>query len=456
MLRHAAIRKTGYSGVRSVANPGVDPSALIFEPSGGVHPVNNAVLPYIARDFSLARFEFVYLTPKISWFRKNGSLYACSSNRVGEPSGLTLGKEFYMALTFDHKHYVPTLKWRQGEFKALATLDSGVKDWITPLIEVPAIPWDHEDGCPQRDVDDHLAKIPKQLETNWGDRFAFLDCALIADERLRGGTHPVTWVADNANARGLNLIPVTSLDRGAEYQQAVRNSARDTAADIALRLSSSDIFDEDLESRIATALESLGAVTESIHLILDLQAVDESNASVLAAVLPRTINAIPGIRQWRTVTFLGTAFPIDLSDVSAGVGSISRAEWELWLSLLGKKLFRLPTFGDYSIAHFDTRELDPRTMRVSASIRYTGAEEWHIFRGRWLRSPNASGFEQFRELSGAVINHREYAGPDYSWGDEFIYNCANGNGGTGNLAQWRQVGNSHHITYVARQVASLP
>lgn len=361
-----------------------------------------------------------------------------------------------MAFSFDQKHYVPALKWRQGEYKALATLAGDVKEHVTPLLEIAPIPWDHEDEQPQRTIDQHLAPMPQQLETNWGKDYAFLDCNLVGAERVQGVTHPVEWMATNAAQRGLRLIPVTALDRDAAYQAAVGICALGKSRQVAIRIGTDDIFDDQVSDLLTGLLETLNVLVENVHIIIDLQYVDASTAGVLLKVLPKQLNAIDALGKARTLTLLGTAFPVDLSDVNPGVGAITRAEWALWTALRTKKLFRVPTFGDYSIAHFDTREIDPRTMRVSASIRYTGKSEWHIFRGHWLRNPNYSGFDQYRDLSNAVIQHPEYSGSTFSWGDDFIYKCANGTGGTGNLSQWRQVGNSHHITFAVRQIASLP
>lgn len=37
---------------------------------------------------------------------------------------------------FDHNHYVPVLRWKQGEQRALQQLTPVVKSSITPLIEL--------------------------------------------------------------------------------------------------------------------------------------------------------------------------------------------------------------------------------------------------------------------------------------------------------------------------------
>ncbi len=81
----------------------------------------------------------------------------------------------------------------------------------------------------------------------------------------------------------------------------------------------------------------------------------------------------------------------------------------------------------------DVREIDPRLMVASASIRYTAENEWLIFRGRSLREIRYGGYGQFRTLSTQVVNHAAYRGPRFSWGDEYLFRCAHSLVGTGNL-----------------------
>ena len=53
---------------------------------------------------------------------------------------------------FDHRHYVPILKGKMGEYTALAELRDEQKDSLTPLIEVPPVPWDYAEDAESRSV----------------------------------------------------------------------------------------------------------------------------------------------------------------------------------------------------------------------------------------------------------------------------------------------------------------
>lgn len=48
---------------------------------------------------------------------------------------------------FTHKHYVPILKAKEGEFKALQETFPATEEAMTPLFEIPNIIWDYEDEC---------------------------------------------------------------------------------------------------------------------------------------------------------------------------------------------------------------------------------------------------------------------------------------------------------------------
>jgi hypothetical protein len=108
-------------------------------------------------------------------------------------------------------------------------------------------------------------------------------------------------------------------------------------------------------------------------------------------------------------------------------------------------------FGDYAISHPVQKELDPRTMRMSASIRYTTQENWLVVKGRNVRQ---YGFDQYFELCKTLVKRPEFSGKDYSWGDNYIADCAAGRTGPGNATTWRKVGTNHHLTVVEQEIAS--
>jgi len=354
--------------------------------------------------------------------------------------------------------YIPVLKWRQGEYRALKDLAEDVKLSTLPLIEIPPVAWDFVEERPQKPLRDHLAPMPNQILEHWGGD-CFVDFRLLASESLPteelNEAQPVDIAKElraffeALGARASSVVPVTTVSRDAAFQDAVRQIAESYGTGACIRLG----LESALEPRAVSNLASILRLTPGLtDVIVDLQKVDPNQLALLRLVLKNVLGTLSN-QGYRSLALIGSAFPMDLSEVTPGVGSIPRSEWALWTQLK-QDLDASVLFGDYGIANVEVREIDPRLMVASASIRYTAISEWMIFRGRSLREIRYGGYNQFRTLSIQVVDHSSYSGPKFSWGDDYLFKCAYSLVGTGNLTTWRQVGTNHHITFVVRQLAS--
>jgi hypothetical protein len=353
----------------------------------------------------------------------------------------------------DDKHYIPILQGRQGEYGALRTMSDDVKQHLTPILEIPPIPWDHKFHRPAKTIDQHLSKIASTITKSWGpDRPVFVDLVWLESERMSDGSHPISYVFDAARKQGLQIVPTTGLGRGDGYQSACQDVHRCDHRGFCLRIQREDFGEPGgIEPLITTLLEVLGVGPREIDLVFDLRAVNFNEANVLATRVPQLINMVPQIQLWRSFTLAATGFPEDLIGLPPIADSfVTRIEWILWRGLFKSQITRYPTFGDYGIAHVQPSEVDPRIMRPSASIRYTTSESWLVVKGRNLRD---YGFDQFHDVSRRLAARREYMGTDFSWGDWYINECANRRASSGNLTTWRKVGTSHHLAFVTRQIA---
>lgn len=358
---------------------------------------------------------------------------------------------------FSHKHYVPILKGREGEYGALRMMSDQVKGAVSPVIEIPPIPWDHAQQRPLKTIDDHLRKVASKIEASWGsDRSLFVDLLWISErERMSTGTHPMEYVLDAARNRGLQLVPVTGLARDDDYQSACRIACSRDNRGVCLRLQREDFDDAgDITAQITQLLHSLGVPCAEIDLILDLRGLGAfgENENIEDGAIG-LIHRVPRLYEWRSFTLAATAFPENLMGLApAHMSSVTRREWILWRNVIARLKTRLPAFSDYGIAHPQPSEVDPRLMRASASIRYTSEEAWLIFKARNLRD---HGYGQFHAVCRTILGSNEYAGRNYSWGDQHIHECAQRQVTSGNLTTWRKVGTSHHLAVVVTQVASV-
>ncbi len=358
---------------------------------------------------------------------------------------------------FGHNHYVPILKAKDGEYGALETLSASTRQAITPLLEIPPIDWDYAADRPKKTIDQHLKKVGQKIERAWGQRrhlFVDLPLWIPANERMVDGEHPLEYIFTSLRTRGIEASPVVGLLRPDEYLSACRNIIIRDRRGVCVRILREDFVDsDDLDRVVDDVLAAIGAEVQDADLVLDLQALTPAETTD-ADELIKLLDRLPRLSLWRTFTVTGTSFPRTLMGLpSSEFSIIPREEWNLWRSLArnGDRIVRLPTFGDYGVSHPEPSEVDPRIIRPSASIRYTHDKYWLVPKGRNLRD---YGFDQFHEVCRMLIQRAEYAGRQFSWGDQYIYDCAARRDGPGSLTTWRKVGTSHHVEFVVRQLAN--
>jgi hypothetical protein len=351
--------------------------------------------------------------------------------------------------------YVPLLKAKQGEFRALQHLAVGVKAAITPLLEAPPLDGYGDLEPPAPTVDTQLQRLPPKIERAWGsdDRF-LLDLGLVeSDPALAAGEHPVIYIFRELRDLGLQAVPVTGIGRDDAYRVAVREVAHADGRGLCIRIVAEDL--DDPEAAIATALEQIGAdglVPEDVDLLLDLGELG-LNVGPSVLVVDVALRGLAEQNRWRSLTVAATSFP----DVSAygpdSVNVAQRFEWDLWRRVLARDLPRSPDFGDYGI--FGAQSAGPGgafTFAPSPNIRYTTDGDWLILKAK---SPTRHGYEQFNKLCADLVVRPEYAGSQFSWADGYIARCATDQDGPGNAGTWIQVSTNHHITAVVEQLATL-
>jgi len=285
----------------------------------------------------------------------------------------------------------------------------------------------------------------------------FVDVAAVATERrTRGEQHPVTRFHEDARDRGIFAVPVVGVGQDGDFQEAIAHAAAIDQRGVCIRLAPPDL---DNLARLATKLESLlhrqlVLEPEEADLLVDLKGFQPDRVGLQLRAARFALRALPYVDRWRSLTLAQSAFPQTLSMVARDTtATLARAEWTLWRELWEERaeLPRLPTFADYAAeapGFFQGDFVDP-----AAVIRYTVDDAWLILRGHNLSEPDGHG--QFRQLARRLITHPQYRGPAFSDGDRYIYDCAQGVGGTGNPTTWRQVAVNHHLTLVARELANL-
>ena len=352
--------------------------------------------------------------------------------------------------------YMPILKGKEGEFAALEALSGDVRNVLLPLVEVPRVPYDYINERAAKSLDAHLNSVAQRLAKCWGNgQPIYLDVPWLGeDEQITNAAHAMQRVLANCAGLALRVVPVVRVGSHVDYIESAAHHAAECRTGVAIRLTVDNFAEEVDTARELEQLQShLGdAQASEIDLLIDLEDVGRDGRDLL--VVRYVLTAVPNVMSWRRVVIAGASFPEDLSEIdAASTTKLPRREWQLWQALW-RRPDRLPRhdliYGDYGIAHPIPKELDPRTMRMSASVRYTTEEDWLIVKGRNVRQ---YGFEQYHDLSRLLVSHADFCGPNFSWGDQFIADCARGKQGPGNATTWRKVGTNHHLTFVTRQLA---
>ena len=356
---------------------------------------------------------------------------------------------------FDHRHYVPVLKWKQGEYQALHRLTNPVKDALTPLIEIQPVGWDFESEQDRETVDDHLGDFGKRLKQKWQTRRCFVDLKLIDPTTcMAGGGHCITALFHDARTHGCTAIPVVSVTSDAACRAAVASVVSTDRRGACVRLKFAELDRPNLAGDIATLLAAVGVSYPDADLVLDLGASNFTPISVFARTLLTAVTMIPAIARWRTFTIAGASYPETHSQITPPFALVPRQDWLAYKALVGllPTNVRIPTFGDYAVSYPELVSLDPRKIKPFAKVRYTIEDRWHIGRGTPTRT---HGFGQYQTMCQTLVAQPYFDGTGFSAGDTYIADCATGTASTGSMTTWVWVSTNRHLTRVVADLATF-
>lgn len=354
-------------------------------------------------------------------------------------------------MSFGPAHYVPVLKIKRGEKKALQAVGRAGLANITPLLEIV----ERSTPISPSTVESHITKVFNNLtESTSHYRRFFLDAREIASD----GPAAAASVFDLAAASGLAFIPVTGISRSADVAAALRHANQG----IAIRLTREEFENGSLARGLRAFLTTHRLTHRKVDLIVDLGAVDDLIQYGVTSLATAFLDEVPDKTRWRTLTLSSCAFPSSMGGVARNSHArVARTEWVMWRDVLHANrlnIERLPTFSDCVIQHPRGVEgFDPRTMQGSASIRYTDHDTWLLIKGEGTKTSPPT--EQFPGLATSLVygGHRgAFGGSSHCEGCDGMKAAADGARGFGSLEVWRRLGTIHHITTVVQDLASLP
>jgi hypothetical protein len=352
-------------------------------------------------------------------------------------------------VTFGPRHYMPVLKVKRGEKKALQAIAPALQRQIIPLMEIVER---NSERAPT--IAQHLETAFKDLGPSVQpyERF-LLDTREIAPD----GPAAAAEVFRKTAMAGMRFTPVTGVSRSADVAPALAHRSNG----IAVRVTRAEFEEGTLTKNLSAFLSRHTLAPEELDLVVDLGAVEELIAEGIANLTREFLAAVPDQPRWRTLTVTGCAFPISMGRVDRHASEVvERAEWKAWQNSLYRvrhSIPRLPTYGDCAIQHPKGVEgFDPRLMQVSAAARYTLPDDWLLIKGESTR--NVAAIQQFPKLAKRLVYGKlsaYFAGEKHCLGCKGIKAAADGAPKLGSAEAWRRLGTIHHITMVVDGLASL-
>ncbi|MDD5382321.1 MAG: beta family protein [Candidatus Margulisbacteria bacterium] len=359
-------------------------------------------------------------------------------------------------MAFNHFHYVPCLKWKTGEYQAILKMPESMKKMITPLIEVPEYTFDHEERKKPKTLDHHIELFIKRVGAKWGGAPCFVDIKNIHNSTNMGnGKSLVAHIYEELFQNNCSPILVTGVERADAFQAEIINVlAKNSSADLCLRLPLEEFAKNGFEKRLQLLLERMKIGINKVHLIIDLGAPNFIPLDGFFKAIQESIYRYLNPKDWMTFSIVGTSMP---NIIKQGVSILPRYEWKLYKTIINqckKEGLRLPAFGDYAVTYPSvTPDLDWTKISSSAKMKYTIDDGWYLVKGKSLRDGPPT---QFHDMCRDLVGSSYYSGQKYSFGDQFIQKCATDKSvKTRNHTLWVTAGTNHHLVKVALDIANL-
>lgn len=350
--------------------------------------------------------------------------------------------------------YVPSLRWRQGEYQALLRLTNPVKDRIVPFITIPEIGFDFEEWQPKKSVQEHVHPFAARYSAKWGTRPAWITVhESIVDKPMDDGRDIFTYVFDELRAYESNAVPAVPLGANKGTVRAIRAIVRKESQGVAISLRLEDLMKPDPRARVQALASALGAELSDSDVIVDLGAPNFEPYAAFTGALIVALRKMGDLASFRNLALIGTAIPETFKDIAKGADEIPRHDWMFYQTLMAKlpQDMRRPNFGDYTIVHPNFTPVDMRKIKSAGKVVYTTPRSWLVRKGGAFRDNPA----QMHDHCTAIVASGSFKGAKFSSGDLYIERCASRLERPSNQTKWKYVAINHHITHVLDDLAKF-
>jgi len=350
--------------------------------------------------------------------------------------------------------YAPVLRLKAGEYLALGELGSDVADRLLPYFIIPPFGEpDPEKGrplTPQEIVNEPGRRVGK----HWPRRSCLLDARFLLDvlepSEVRSSLVGLFRAAHQANAAP---TPVAALSYvlGEDGTTVYSDVLQKFGPSIALRIEMTELGDPSrLTDLLYAATSRLSIRPQDCILVLDLSEADFANPKNVGEFLESTLFEIVGMGEWAGVVSQGTSYPEVNPASPNSLKVLPRTDWLAWRQAAGALEFKSEIlFGDFGADC--SRFAFGKGRAAIPHLRYSTPVQWLISRGEKKHADSTA----LSHVATRIVDSGSFSGPEFSWGDEYIYSLAQGKEGPGNPMVWRKANTVHHITQVIGDLGAI-
>jgi len=348
--------------------------------------------------------------------------------------------------------YIPFLKYKSNEIIGLGELDLDVLERVIPFFDYPR---PNEPKTCEEFVSDvqRLARSVKKHLSKF--REIYIDTYDFDGNYEIEGVYSYFYLVDSI--RGMDVIPVVSIDRGIEHLESVIDLARENRISsdvVAFRITAEDFSNYlVVEDEIRDLLGEVFEEYSEVDLIFDCRLCTSVNPQEIGQQIADFFSLFSDNYVVRRKIVTGSSIPASVGDILV-VNSechIVKKEIDIFKNVIrysGNVNF---IYGDYAIVspNYSDVIIQPEIMQnvMTAKLIYTYDNKHYFIRGGSLKT---KGYEQYFDLAGVVCAKPFFRGADYSAGDAYLEEKSRREGSNCMPGTIIKPSINAHITYIVR------
>lgn len=297
-------------------------------------------------------------------------------------------------------------------------------------------------------IDSHLLSPAAAIARHPGGAFEHLDnrieSALIDEYGLLAPDVP-------------SFIPVVTASATDDELRAVALLQEHRPRPIVIRFRNLGVSARELDDSFQRIVRSARADKNLTHAIVDLGFVETVQPQQVRSAISLTQAVVDRLGPQST-TLLAGSIPATRHGFATAVRN--RPEVPLWLEVAHGVNGAEINYGDYGVVHPNPPKAGtpgPRTVYpylyytvpncVIAMRRQPARDDGKVAPGATARA--------FSELADELVARPEFAGSNFSWGDDELARCRSGRGRTAStVSRWVAYATSHHLEHLAQRGTS--